>query len=180
MAEERIDVLDESGRKTGATKTKKEAHKRGLWHGASHIWIYNTKGKILLQKRSMEKDSWPGKWDVSAAGHISAGETPKKAALRELKEEVGISAKPTDLKRIIVSKDCVKLRDNYDNKEFQSVYLYKLSKIPKELQKEEVEAVKFVPLSELERELKDPRKSDKYVPHGYYPDLVKILKKFIG
>ncbi len=177
MTEERIDILDKNGRKTGISRTKKEAHAKGLWHRAAHIWVYNSKGKILLQKRSMKEDSWPGMWGVSAAGHLSAGETPRQAALRELKEEIGIRANPKDLKQIIVNRSSIMLRDNYNNKEFQHVYLFKLSEIPKKLQKEEVETVEFIPLTKFERELKNPKKANEYVPHEYYQDLIKILKK---
>ena len=53
--------------------------------------------QILLQKRSQNKDSFPGKFDTSSAGHIQAGDEPLESALRELKEELGISAPPEQL-----------------------------------------------------------------------------------
>ena len=53
--------------------------------------------QILLQKRSQNKDSFPGKFDTSSAGHIQAGDEPLESALRELKEELGISATPEQL-----------------------------------------------------------------------------------
>ncbi len=74
---EMFDVLDKNGNKTGDVKTKKELHENGLWHSAVHVWIYNSKGEILLQKRSMKVTNWPGRWDISVAGHIPAGETPE-------------------------------------------------------------------------------------------------------
>jgi isopentenyl-diphosphate Delta-isomerase len=152
---ERLDILDESGKKIGISKTKKEAHLLGLWHQAAHVWIYNSKGEVLLQKRSMDKDSHPGLWDVSAAGHVSAGESPKKAALRELYEEIGIKAKSKDLKKIFVRKKSISYpKLNWYNNEFDYVYLFKLNKLPTKLQKEEVEAIKFVPIDIFEKELR--------------------------
>ena len=54
---------------------------------------------LLLQKRSKEKDSFPGCYDISSAGHISAGDEPLETALRELEEELGIKAEPEQLKK---------------------------------------------------------------------------------
>jgi len=50
----------------------------------------NSEGQLFLQKRSMEKDVQPGKWDMSVGGHVDAGEEPADAAARELSEELGV------------------------------------------------------------------------------------------
>ncbi len=75
---------------------KSEAHREGLWHRAAHIWAYNSKGEILLQLRAKNKRTFPDKWDLSVAGHISASEEPIDSALREIEEEVGLCAKKED------------------------------------------------------------------------------------
>jgi isopentenyldiphosphate isomerase len=62
-----------------------------MTHRVVHILVFNTKGELLLQKRSMNKDVAPGKWDTSVGGHLNAGEDPLSAARREIKEELGIS-----------------------------------------------------------------------------------------
>ena len=90
MADELIDICDENNNLINVQKTKSEAHKNGLWHRASHIWIYNSNGEILLQLRAKEKPLYPDMWDISAAGHISAGEDPITSGLREVKEEIGL------------------------------------------------------------------------------------------
>lgn len=100
--EENIDVLNSNGKRTGRVVAKSYAHKNALWHTGAHIWVYNLKDQILLQKRSMEKENYPGLWDISSAGHVSAGETPKMAALRELSEELGIKA---DSKKLILKQE---------------------------------------------------------------------------
>jgi isopentenyl-diphosphate delta-isomerase type 1 len=61
-----------------------------LIHRAAHVLIFNSLGRLLLQKRSMNKDIQPGKWDISVGGHVESGESYEKAAYRELKEELGI------------------------------------------------------------------------------------------
>jgi isopentenyldiphosphate isomerase len=62
-----------------------------LIHRVVHVLVFNTKGELLLQKRSMSKDVAPGKWDTSVGGHLNPGEDPLSAARREMKEELGIS-----------------------------------------------------------------------------------------
>lgn len=61
-----------------------------LIHRAAHILIFNSAGQLLLQKRSMNKDIQPGKWDTSVGGHVGSGESYEEAAYRELEEELGI------------------------------------------------------------------------------------------
>ena len=94
MADELIDVLDESGKKTGKQVIKSEAHKNRLWHAAVHIWIFNSRGGVLLQKRKATKQMHPLKWDISVAGHLAAGEDPIEAAVRGVEEEKRVRGQP--------------------------------------------------------------------------------------
>lgn len=67
-------------------------HRDGDFHRAVHIWIFAESTKeLLLQKRSDDKDSWAGLWDISSAGHISAGDASLNTARRELQEELGVN-----------------------------------------------------------------------------------------
>ena len=71
-----LDVVDETGAPTGETVERAEAHREGVRHRTAHVWIArNRNGRIqlLLQKRCMQKDSFPGCYDISSAGHIPAG-----------------------------------------------------------------------------------------------------------
>jgi len=88
--EELIDVLDDRGQPTGVVKSKAAAHRDGAWHRAAHVWIITPEGRVLFQRRSLRKENWPGWWDVSAAGHLSAGESASDAAVRETLEELGL------------------------------------------------------------------------------------------
>ena len=65
-------------------------HERQLMHRSVHILVRNNRGDFFLQKRAMHKDSEPGMWDTSAAGHVDVGEDTQHAAKRELKEELGL------------------------------------------------------------------------------------------
>lgn len=70
---ELLDVLNEKGEFTGISKPRGEIHKLGLYHKAIHCWIINSKGEMLIQKRSPLKKAYPNLWDISCAGHIEAG-----------------------------------------------------------------------------------------------------------
>ena len=97
---ELFDVIDSKGNPAGQIVSREKAHAEGIPHRTAHIWIIRKKEgrvQILLQKRSQNKDSFPGKFDTSSAGHIQAGDEPLESALRELKEELGISATPEQL-----------------------------------------------------------------------------------
>lgn len=93
---ELLDVIDEEGNVLG-TKDRKEVYKDGDLHRTVHIWIINSKKELLVQKRSPKKDTYPNLWAISTAGHVKAGDTNIKTALREVKEELGIKAKVPDL-----------------------------------------------------------------------------------
>ena len=74
---ELFDIIDENGDPTGQTIERSIAHAEGIPHRTAHIWIIrrgNEKTEILLQKRSRNKDSFPGKFDTSSAGHIQAAD----------------------------------------------------------------------------------------------------------
>ena len=95
-----FDIIDEKGNPTGKTVTREKAHTDGIPHRTAHIWIIRQKDgrtEVLLQKRSKNKDSFPGKFDTSSAGHIQAGDEPLESALRELHEELGIQGTPVQL-----------------------------------------------------------------------------------
>ena len=176
-AEELVDILDEHGEVTGIVKTKSEAHEKALWHKAIHIWIYNSKGEILLQKRAKTKLTWPGLWDISVAGHVSCGEDFEEAAVRELHEELGVGVKPEELVEVARRKttyDNQKL--NYHSREFASTYLYRLDELPTNLQEEEVGEVRFISIEKLEKELADPEAAKKYTPWDYY-EMIDAVKK---
>lgn len=85
-----IQVVDKDDVPIGVA-TKEEAWKRGLAHRIVRIMLEDASGRLLLQKRSAQKDIYPGCWDHSAAGHVDAGEDYETAAYRELEEELGIS-----------------------------------------------------------------------------------------
>jgi len=88
--EEIFETVDTEGRVIGLA-TRSEVHSNpALIHRVAHVMIFNTQGDLLLQKRSMNKDIGPGKWDTSVGGHVNPGEDVYSAAVREMNEELGI------------------------------------------------------------------------------------------
>lgn len=90
-ADELFPIVDEQGNIIGKA-TRKECHSGSfLLHPVVHLHVFNSKGELFLQKRSMSKDIQPGKWDTSVGGHVDYGEEIKTALCREAREELGIT-----------------------------------------------------------------------------------------
>jgi isopentenyldiphosphate isomerase len=100
MSEEIFDVVNERDEVIGRS-TRREVHARKLWHRAVHVLVFNSRGEVFLQKRSMKKDTAAGLWDSSSSGHLDTGEDYDVCAVRELREEIGLAdAKPKRLFKI--------------------------------------------------------------------------------
>jgi 16S rRNA (adenine1518-N6/adenine1519-N6)-dimethyltransferase len=101
-----FDVVDENDQVIGR-ETRGEVHARKLLHRAVHVFVFNKRGDLLLQQRSMFKDAHPGVWDSSVSGHLDAGEDYGAAAVRELDEEMGIKAAavPEEVGRIAACEE---------------------------------------------------------------------------
>lgn len=85
-------LVNEEGHVIGKA-TRGECHNGShLLHPVVHLHVFNSRGEVYLQKRPEWKDIQPGKWDTAVGGHIDYGETPEKALLREVREELGIEA----------------------------------------------------------------------------------------
>lgn len=156
MADELVDVLDPvSGKLTGKSVLKSVAHSLGIWHPAVHVWIYNSKGEILLQHRSKQKNLFPNMWDVSVGGHVGFGELVEDVAVREVSEEIGLVVSKKDVEKIFSFKWHVLANDKIINNEFVTVFLLKFDGSVKDLvlQKEEVDTVKFFTIPFLEKEI---------------------------
>lgn len=89
MSEEIFDVVNERD-EVVEQRSRSEVHRLGLMHRAVHVMVFNRRGEVFLQKRSMSKDRQPGLWDSSASGHLDTGEAYDACAVRELREEIGL------------------------------------------------------------------------------------------
>ena len=148
---EYFDILDENGNKTGETKLRKEVHRNGDWHKAVDIFIINDNNEILLQKRSAVKEAYPNMWTTSASGHLSAGDDSINAAIREIKEELGLTVTKEELRYLFTVKENKVWNDIIDN-EIVDVFLVNknINIDDLKLQEEEVAEVKFFTYKEFE------------------------------
>ena len=179
--DELIDVLDAHGNYTGESIMKSEAHRNGVFHPSIHVWLYTKKGEILIQQRAKNKDTHPGLWDVSVAGHIGAGEDILKSAIREVQEEIGLDITSRELYKIGVFKySCQHHKDLLD-REFHHTFLCEL-KIPLtklEMQETEVDDLKLISIPVFKQELKSKIHYKKYVPYDmeYYNTVLESILK---
>lgn len=126
--EEQIDVLNPDGTFAGFARGRTEVHEKGLWHRTVHIWAFDQAGRILFQLRAAVKENNPGLLDTSCAGHISAGDTSRNAAVRELREELGVTKRPEDLEYLFESgHESVLNGGTYLDNEYYDVYRTVLS-----------------------------------------------------
>ncbi|MDB6067396.1 MAG: Nudix hydrolase [Pedosphaera sp.] len=89
MNDEVFDIVNERDEVVGQEK-RRTVHRLGLKHRAVHVLVFNRRGELFLQKRSMTKDTYPGVWDSSTSGHVDTGESYDACAVRELWEEIGL------------------------------------------------------------------------------------------
>ncbi|XP_074269512.1 nudix hydrolase 3 [Silene latifolia] len=182
VQEEYLDVLTNTGQFTGLSKPRGEVHRDGDYHRAVHVWIYSeSTNELLLQKRSDCKDSWPGQWDISSAGHISAGDSSLISARRELHEELGVNLPEDAFELLFVFlQECVINDGKFINNEFNDVYLVTtIAPIPQEaftLQETEVSAVKYISCEKYKSLLAN--EDSDYVPYdvnGKYGQLFDLI-----
>ncbi len=86
--EKGIDLLNDDG--TVRTMDKMEAHRRGWRHRAVSVFVFNSHGDLLLQRRAPDKYHSPGKWTNTCCTHCREGEPPSDTAVRRLREEMGL------------------------------------------------------------------------------------------
>lgn len=179
MNEELMDIFDEYDNPLGFTRLRKDVYIEGLWHRGVHIWIYTQNGEILLQLRSKNKKLFPSTWDISVAGGVNAGEIPIDAAIREVKEELGLEVKQEDL--VFLEKKKLSFTfQNMINNEFSYIYVFNFEGNIENLtlEKKEVEKVKLHNFQSLLTELE--LKPDSYAPpKSYWYEMIEKLREII-
>jgi len=88
---EMFEIVDEQDRVIGVAPRSECHGDPALVHRVAHVLVFRPGGELLLQKRSRHKDIQPGKWDTSVGGHLDPGEDYLAAAVREMREELGLS-----------------------------------------------------------------------------------------
>jgi isopentenyldiphosphate isomerase len=188
-AEEHFDVLNPDGTPAHLSRPRSRVHAEGLWHRSTHVWVLSrARRAVLLQRRAAGKDTYPSCWDVSAAGHIAAGEESAPTALRELEEELGLCDGHVDFLFTARTEATGETERHgpFCDREFQDVYLY----VPDgyedvqiedvQLQQDEVECVRWWDIEQYMRALAQPDQG--FVPRSpdYVTKLFPFLRSFIA
>jgi isopentenyldiphosphate isomerase len=150
-----FDVYRDRPEPTGEEMTRGETHKLKMWHRSVHVWLVDPAlGLVALQKRSPNKDTFPGRWDISAAGHIESGDESRPTAVRELAEELGVVCDGEELRFLC----CVPAEqaDLGGCNCFEDVYILRCDSEATAFAvgEAEVTATAWMPMKELEEKLK--------------------------
>jgi len=151
---ELLDIVNEQDVVIKKKVPREEAHAKKLLHRAIIVFVFNSKGLIFVQERSPTKDVYPGLLLASCSGHVLSGETYKEAAVRELKEELGVEANPKMIERVgefrvtnphDVENDALFVLEGYDK--------------PIIVNRQEIISGKYVSILDLKRQVNaEPRK----------------------
>lgn len=177
--EEYLDIVDETGEPTGEKKERSRVHRDGDLHRTSHVWIARRKRgrlQLLLQKRSRDKDSHPGCYDISSAGHIPAGSGFVDSALRELEEELGVYALEKELEDCGVRR--IRWKDRFYGTPFLDNQVSRVYLLWRNLeagqfrpQASEIEEVRWMDLEELKELVKEGG-----IPHCISEEELSMVK----
>ena len=160
--EEIIVIVDEHNQVVGAAP-RREMRAMRLPHRSTYVLVFNSHGKLYVQKRTLTKDVFPGYFDVAAGGVVLAGETYEHGAARELEEEMGIRSIPLN-----------RLFEFYFEDEHTRLWgcafacVYDGTVV---LQEEEVESGAFVPVSAILRRAE----TEPFTPDGMY-----VLQRYLN
>jgi 8-oxo-dGTP pyrophosphatase MutT (NUDIX family) len=161
-ADEIVVIVDAHNHVIGAAPRREMRAKR-LPHRSTYILVFNSRGELYVQKRTLTKDVFPGYYDVAAGGVVLAGETYEQGAERELEEEMGIRGVPLH-----------RLFDFYFENEHTRLWgcafscTYNGAVV---LQEEEVESGAFVPVSDILRRAE----TEPFTPDGLY-----VLRRYLN
>jgi isopentenyl-diphosphate delta-isomerase type 1 len=164
MTEDIFDIVNERDEVIGRA-LRSEVHARGLLHRAVHVLVFNSRGEIFLQKRSIKKDRQPGVWDSSCSGHVDSGEDYDETAVRELGEEIGLhlAAPPQRLFKI----------DACEETDAEFVWVYRCeNEGPFQLHPDEIETGDWFLPERVSKWIEEK-------PQDFAPAFVFIWKKFL-
>lgn len=156
QSKELLDVLDENGVFQGRVATRGDVHRLGLWHRAIIVALVNDDNKVLIQKRSLKKEKFPGLWDLSVAGHLPAGQDSVSCAAAEVMEEVGYmlpkKVQLRDFRFMFSFRNQISLSDTFIENQFYDFFIYNVGDLDistLSVQENEVSEIKWATAFEI-------------------------------
>lgn len=164
---ERLIFVDENDQPIGVGD-RHEAWAKGIYTRNIRVMLRDENGRILSQKRSVRKDTYPGMWTVAASGHVDESESWDSAARRETQEEIGVSADLTFVGNFSIKQD------EGDKKIRQILRVYEGtidSKSEFRLEKDEVDDIRWYEIGELKTLVTK-------TPEQFTPSFIQVIEKF--
>ena len=156
--EELFDIVDENDAVIGRA-SRKEAHAVGHIHRSVLFFIFNGVGRIFVNRRSLNKEFYPGYWSIVFGGHVHAGESYEEAVARELKEEAGIEEEPYYL---------ASFKKRFDDRDKENVHVFKITTDrPLTIDRDEIECGEFMARDELREKIRNER---------FLPETARLLE----
>ena len=172
-----LNIINEDGKIIGQ-ETRENIHKNGLLHREIHVWFYVPKGEIIFQHRAKNKDTYPDFLDATVGGHVEEGEDYETAAIKEVKEETGVSLLKENLHLIKMVRNVShdKITGNINNV-IRAIYTYKYEGKIEDLKIEEGKALGFEawPLEKIFNISTQDKK--KFIPSILNEEVFQIFKK---
>ena len=173
-----IDVLSDSGLRTGEILPRAEIHRLGKRHRAVHLYLFNSRNELLLQRRALTVDHAASFFGISVTAHIDAGEFSSDTVRREVQEELGLDASQLKIEFLFSFFQEAILNETYIDRQFNDIYVTRADIDPETIQfdRSEVSEVKFVSFEHFQDMV-----SDSSSPHGQvygneWRDLVYFLR----
>jgi len=164
-----IEIVDEFDNIVGRA-SREEKFEKELISRIVVAFVLNSKGELVVVKRSPHKKSWPNRLDLATCGNVNEGETYREAIKREIKEEIGISCRIRFLKKIFTNVEENGKRRKY----FTAIFLGKTDKEP--VLGDELLELRYIKPTALGKQMKD--EPGKFSPSFIEEfDLVKGLLK---
>ncbi len=166
MSSELLDIVTEEDVVIDQ-QLRTRVHELGLWHRGVHVFLFTADGKMLIQKRSADRASSPSLLDCSISEHVKAGESYLEAALRGMREEMGVDG--------IEIKPLMKFSMNYGVNDNEISVLYEGVVDPAEVRFDpgEIESIQYISMDTIREKIKI--EESKFC--GWF---VEILKAYDG
>ena len=173
---EHFEIFNEAGERMGLMP-RNEVHKIGAWHRAVHVFVFDTQGRLLLQRRSEDKDLYPGFWDYSVGEHLQPGESYLDGAVRGLAEELHLFDVDgeVDLEVVGTEHRMVQNGAGFVDREMLQAYRYDISHDHIDFDPVEVAEIRFATLGSIEQQLQEDIKRGK---NRFTPWFIKSMRMF--
>jgi len=166
MADELLDVINDNDEVTEQAM-RSVVHTQGLWHRGVHVFLFNEQGEMLIQKRSADRANSPSLLDCSVSEHVKAGESYLVAAMRGLKEEMGVEGVKLTL------RGKIQMEYGFNDNEISEIYEGSLNGLSVQFDPGEIAEVKFMSLDEIKVEI------DKN-PEYYCYWFIQLMRWYFG